>query len=49
MLTGLRTNRHHHRAVVFDLDAVDHRSVQSEKLLPYASPAHAATALSCGS
>jgi predicted transcriptional regulator len=45
-LPSPRANRHHHRAVVLDLDALDDSSLKAEELLPYASSAHAATALS---
>ena len=48
-LPCLRTDRHHHRPVVGDLHVFDDRPLQPQQLLPYASPAHAATALSRGS
>jgi uncharacterized protein DUF2855 len=44
-----RTDRHHQRAAVGELDVLHDSSVETEELLPYASSAHAVTALSCGS
>jgi hypothetical protein len=44
-----RTDRHHERAAVHELDVFHDGSLKTEELLPYASSAHAVTALSCGS
>ena len=43
LLPRLRTNRHHDRAEL-DTDVLDHRPLDPEQHLPYASGAHAATA-----
>ncbi len=43
------TDRHHQRSAVGERDVLDDRSLKAEQLLPYASPAYAVTALSCGS
>jgi len=48
-LAGLRSDRHHDRPVVGDIDVFDDCQLQTEQPLPYAFPAHAATALSRGS
>jgi hypothetical protein len=41
-----RADRYHQRAIVGELDVLDDSSLEPEQLLPYASSAHAATALS---
>jgi hypothetical protein len=41
-----RADRHHQRAGVGELDVFDDGSLKTKQLLPYASPAHAVTALS---
>jgi hypothetical protein len=40
-----RADRHHERAAVRELDVFDDSSLKTEELLPYASSAHAVTAL----
>jgi hypothetical protein len=41
-----RTNRHHQRPGVGELDVFNDSPLKTEELLPYSSSAHAATALS---
>jgi hypothetical protein len=48
-LAGSRADRQHQRPVLLELDVLDDRPTQPEQLLPYASSAHAAIALSSGS